>query len=56
MSKIIKKLNDTNFLTGLAIGLIIGAVLSPFKKGLIVINSYNEDCGNVKRTNPKDRK
>ena len=40
----------------LSIAIIAGAVFSPFKKGFITIASYNEDCGNVKRTYPKNRK
>ena len=56
MGKIIKKVKESDFLTGLIIGLIAGAVFSPFKKGFITIASYNEDCGNVKRTYPKNRK
>lgn len=50
MKKIIKKFSNRDFLIGLAVGFIAGALLCPFKKGLITINSYNEnnsECQNA---------
>ena len=54
MKKITKLMRNGDFLTGLIVGIVLGMVLCPLRKGL-AINSYNEgntDCGN----NVQDRK
>jgi len=62
MKIINRKIRNNDFIKGLVIGIIVGMVLCPLKKGLITVNSYNEnnsDCQNAinnQKKKPKNEK
>ena len=58
ITKLIRIIKRNEFIKGLIIGIILGIVLCPFKKG-ITINSYNKgnmDCQNAVHNQKKKKK
>ena len=58
MKKITKLMRNGDFLTGLIVGIVLGMVLCPLRKGL-AINSYNEgnkNCQNAVHNQKKKAK